>query len=58
MQGQALWTFGIYHETYIRTEAGWRYTKIVFEPAVNAPYEQGWGKARFFEGAQPFASHI
>jgi hypothetical protein len=30
----------------------------VFEPAVNSPYEQGWGKAQFFSAAKPFESLI
>jgi hypothetical protein len=57
-QGQALWTFGLYKEHYVRTEQGWRFSSIVFEPAVNSPYEQGWGKAQFFSAAKPFESLI
>jgi hypothetical protein len=51
---QALWTFGLYKEDYIRTPQGWKYRRIEFIPAVNAPYEQGWAKTQFFDAARKF----
>jgi hypothetical protein len=57
-QGQALWTFGVYKECYVRTLQGWRVSSMLFEPAVNAPYEQGWAKAQFFSAAQRFADQL
>jgi hypothetical protein len=57
-QKQALWTFGLYKETYVRTPQGWRFNTVTFEPAANAPYDQGWGKSQFFAAAQPFESHL
>jgi ketosteroid isomerase-like protein len=57
-QKQALWTFGLYKETYVRTPQGWRFSSVTFEPAANAPYEQGWGKSQFFTAARPFGSHL
>jgi hypothetical protein len=57
-QGQALWTFGIYKEHYVRTPEGWRISSMLFEPAVNAPYEQGWAAMQFFTAAQRFESHL
>lgn len=56
--GQALWTFGMYKDEYVRTSEGWRFSRVVFEPAVNSPYEQGWGKARLFDDARKFESRL
>ena len=49
---QALWTFGLYKEKYVRTAAGWRYASVVFEPAVNSAFELGWAKEQFFDAAR------
>jgi hypothetical protein len=49
---QALWTFGLYKEKYVRTAEGWRFASMVFEPAVNSAFELGWAKEQFFKAAR------
>ncbi|CAJ1510744.1 nuclear transport factor 2 family protein [[Mycobacterium] burgundiense] len=45
--GQAFWTLGRYHNRYLRTADGWRYTSMSFETAAASPYEKGWGVEQF-----------
>jgi hypothetical protein len=44
---QALLTLGRYHNTYVRTPAGWRYRTMSFEAAAVSTYEKGWAVEQF-----------
>ncbi|MGE0417993.1 MAG: nuclear transport factor 2 family protein [Acetobacteraceae bacterium] len=44
---QALWRAGIDHETYRRVGGTWMFSHKRSEPLMNAPYTEGWAKARF-----------
>ena len=44
-EGEDRWLLGTYHEKYVRTAQGWKYTYIKFTAARVAPKEGGWGVA-------------
>ena len=44
-EGEDRWLLGTYHEKYVRTAQGWKYTYIKFTAARAAPKAGGWGKA-------------
>lgn len=43
---QAYWALGLYIDTFVRTDEGWKFKDLRFEPAANTPYEAGWAKLR------------
>lgn len=42
--GQAAWMLGNYEEEYVRLDGKWKFKRVHFVSAVEAPYEEGWGK--------------
>ena len=47
---KALWLAARYHETYLRTDEGWRFVEMIVSPRMFAPYEQGWAEVPFMAG--------
>ena len=43
---QAFWLTAVYHDTFVRTPAGWRFKILKATIAAYAPYEAGWAKSQ------------
>jgi ketosteroid isomerase-like protein len=48
---QALWLAGTYADRYRRDAGAWRFEHVDLQLRMLSPYELGWGKARFGDGA-------
>jgi len=40
--GQAFFVSGRYDDTYVLTDAGWRFAEMVFDPYFSVPFQEGW----------------
>jgi len=47
---RAVWAMGLYIDTFVRTDEGWKFETLRFEPAATTPYELGWAKQRMLIG--------
>lgn len=48
---QALWLAGTYEDYYRRDAGAWHFERVDLQLRMLSPYEFGWAKARFWEGA-------
>jgi SnoaL-like domain len=46
-EGTALWIAGSYDDQFVRTENGWRFKSLTFQPAFRTPYSDGWARTPF-----------
>ena len=44
--GTAYFVSGRYDDVYVRTEAGWRFSVMNFEPFFSVPFDEGWATER------------
>ena len=45
--GRAVWLAGTYEDSFVRTDTGWRFARVVFHAAFRTPYDEGWAKTPF-----------
>jgi hypothetical protein len=46
-EGRAVWLAGTYEDTFVRTDAGWKFERVVFHTAFRTPYDEGWALTPF-----------
>jgi uncharacterized protein (TIGR02246 family) len=44
---RAMWRASVDHETYVRVNGTWMFSRKRSEPLMNVPFETGWAPARF-----------
>jgi hypothetical protein len=49
--GEALWVGGRYECDFVRRNGAWKIAKMQFHTAFQTPYEDGFGKTRFYNPA-------
>jgi len=49
LSGRAYWVAGRYHNDFRREGGSWRIRHIRVEGIFEAPYDQGWAQAEFFQ---------
>jgi hypothetical protein len=47
--GEAIWVGGRYECDCVRTESGWRFSRMYFQTAFQTPYDEGFARTQFIK---------
>lgn len=49
--GEAIWVGGRYNCDCVRTESGWKFSRMYFQTAFQTPYDEGFARTQFIQSA-------